>query len=254
MLLSCLGKIFTSLINERLPNYTMSNNILAREQIGFLKGNRTNDNLIILHSLIHKRFVKGKKLFACFIDFEKGFDRVPRELLTSKLLKCGINGHFLRVLQSMYKNDKACIKLGNKITETFAINIGVKQGNNPSLTLFNLYLHDLPELFRHDSTDPVLIKDNLPIGSLLWADDLILFSNSEEGLRAALAKLETYCDSNQLSINISKTKYMVFNKDNRTRKQKFLFKKKEIEFVRNFTYHLSWIQHQLSGKYQRWLI
>ena len=136
----------------------------------------------------------------------------------------------------MYKNDKACFKLGNKITETFPINIGVKQGDNPSPTLFNLYVHDLPELFRHDSTDPVLIKDHLPISSLLWADDLILFSNSEEGLRAALAKLETYCDSNQLSINISKTKYMVFNKDNRTHKRKFFFKNKEIEFVRNFTY------------------
>ena len=106
----------------------------------------------------------------------------------------------------MYKNDKACIKLGNKITETFPINIGVKQGDNPSPTLFNLYLHDLPELFRHEITDPVWIKDNLPFGFLLWADDLILFTNSEEGLRAALAKLETYCDSNQLNITISKTK------------------------------------------------
>ena len=71
MLLSRLGKLFTSLLNERLLNYTVSNNILAREQIGFLKGNRTGDNLIILHSLIHKRFIERKKLFACFIDFEK---------------------------------------------------------------------------------------------------------------------------------------------------------------------------------------
>ena len=154
--------------------------------------------------------------------------RVPRELLISKLQKCGINGYFLRVLQSMYKNDNACIKLGNKITETFPINIGVKQGDNPSPTLFNLYLHDLPELFRHDSTDPVLIKDNLPIGSLLWADDLILFSNSEEGLRAALAKLETYCDSNQLIINISETKYMVFNKDNRTHNENSFLRTKRL--------------------------
>ena len=69
----------------------MSNKILAREQIGFLKGNRASDNLIILHSLIHKRFIKGEKLFACFIDFEKAFDRVPRELLISKLQKCSIN-------------------------------------------------------------------------------------------------------------------------------------------------------------------
>ena len=60
MLLSCLRKLFTSLLNERLLNYTMSNNVLAREQIGFIKGNRINDDLIILHSLLHKRFIKGK--------------------------------------------------------------------------------------------------------------------------------------------------------------------------------------------------
>ena len=153
------------------------------------------------------------------------------------LQKCGINGHLLRVLQSMYKNDKACIKLGNEITETFPINIGVKQGDNPSPTLFNLYLHDLPELFIHETTGPVLIKYSLPIGSLLWPDHLTLISNSEEGLRAALVNLETYCYFNQLSINISKTKYIRFS----TRivehiKESSFFRKKEIEFVRNFTY------------------
>ena len=83
-------------------------------------------------------------------------------LINSK--KCSINGHFLRVLQSVYKNDKACIKPGNKMTETFSINIGVKQGDNPSPVLFNLHLHVLLELSRHETTDPVLIKDNLPIG------------------------------------------------------------------------------------------
>ena len=69
LLLSCLGKSFTSLLYERLLNYAMSNNILAREQTGFLKGNRSSDNLIILHSLIHKRFIKGKTYLPVFIDF-----------------------------------------------------------------------------------------------------------------------------------------------------------------------------------------
>ena len=126
----------------------------------------------------------------------------------------------------MYKNDKACIKLGNTIKETFPINIRVNQGYNPSPTLFNLYLHDFQELFRHETTDPVLIKDNLPIGSLFWSDDFILFSDAEEGLRATSAKLETYCESNQLNINISTTKYMIFNMDNRTHKRKFFLRKR----------------------------
>ena len=78
MLLSCLGKLFLTIINERLLNFLHQNNILAKEQVGFMRGNRTSDNLIILHSLSHQNFKKGKNLYACFIDFEKEFDSVPK--------------------------------------------------------------------------------------------------------------------------------------------------------------------------------
>ena len=63
MLLSCLGKLFTSLLNERLLNYTMSNNILAREQIGFLKGNRASDNLTFINT---QKIYQGKKAICMF--------------------------------------------------------------------------------------------------------------------------------------------------------------------------------------------
>ena len=78
MLLSCLGKLFTAILNERLLTFANENNTFAKEQIGFLKGNRTSDNLIILHNLIHEQLNSGKKLYTCLIDFEKAFDRVPR--------------------------------------------------------------------------------------------------------------------------------------------------------------------------------
>ena len=57
----------------------------------------------------------------------------------------------------MYVNNAACIELDNKITETFLINIGVKQGDNPSPTLFNLYLHDLPKHFSDTDIDRPLL-------------------------------------------------------------------------------------------------
>ena len=72
MLLSCLGKLFTKILNERLLKSSIQKNILAKET-GFLRGNRTSDNLIILHSLVQEKLKSGKKLFACFVDFEKAF-------------------------------------------------------------------------------------------------------------------------------------------------------------------------------------
>lgn len=236
MLLSCLGKLFTAIINERLLTYLKEKNILANEQVGFMRGNRTSDNLIIIHTMIHENFKKGNKLFACFIDFEKAFDKVPRHLLLKKLEKCGIRGHTLKTIQSMYQEDKACIKICDKITDTFSINSGVKQGDNPSPTFFNLYLHDMPSLFKDKQSDPPLLIDGTPIGSLLWADDLVILSNSEKGLNHSLMKLGEYCESNLLTLNITKTKYMVFNKSGRTVKKNIVYRNKKIDYVRNFTY------------------
>ena len=158
MLLSCLGKLFTKILNERLLKYSIQKNIFAKEQIGFLRGNRTSDNLIILHSLVQEKLKSGKKLFACFVDFEKAFDKIPRNKLIEKLCNLGISGNILRTIENMYQNDEACIKIGNKMTEFFQINMGVKQGDNSSPTLFNLYLSDLPDLFNSSDTSPPTTK------------------------------------------------------------------------------------------------
>ena len=140
------------------------------------------------------------------------------------------------ISENMYQNDEACPKIGNKMTESFQINMGVKQGDNPSPTLFNLYLSDLPDLFNSSDTSPPQLKDGSPTGSLLWADDLIILSDSEEGLSTALKKLENYCDINLININTIKTKCMIFNKKGRTIKRQFIYKSEKIEIVRNFTY------------------
>ena len=102
------------------------------------------------------------------------------------------------------------------VAETFPINIGVKQGDNPSPTLFNFHLSDLPEIFNSSDTCPPLLQDGTPVGSLLWAGDLVILSETEEGLRTALIKLENYCDLNFPKIYTTKSKCMIFNSRGRT--------------------------------------
>ena len=51
-ILSCLGKFFNVIINERISDFVISKKIIKPEQLGFVKGNRTSDNLFILHSLV----------------------------------------------------------------------------------------------------------------------------------------------------------------------------------------------------------
>ena len=119
-LLSCLGKLFAAILNQRLLQYAVEKNILRAEQLGFIQGNRTSDAHITLSTLIQSYCHKNdKKIFACFVDFKKAFDTIPRDLLFTKLLGHGITGKFFNILKTFYTNDNCCVKLGTILQKHF---------------------------------------------------------------------------------------------------------------------------------------
>ena len=86
------------------------------------------------------------------------------------------------------------------------------------------------------SRDPVVI-DTTKISSLLYADDIVLLSNTAEGLQNALNKLGNFCETWNLKINISKTKVMVFNKSGKLLKGfSFTYMQMAIEIVQEYKY------------------
>ena len=89
------------------------------------------------------------------------------------------------------------------------MNNGVKQGCVLSPTLFNLFINDLPEIFTHDCHPVTLYNEKL--NCMLYADDLILISESELGLQCCLDKLHAYCKNWNLNINVEKSKVSIFN-------------------------------------------
>ena len=125
-LLSALGKLFTSILNNRLYDYMVQKGILKAEQGGFRKMHGTVDSIFTLKTLIDK-YEKSKPqkhrnlLFSCFVDFRKAFDCIPRQKLFDKLRKEGVQGRFLDILISMYSNDKSAVKIDNKLTESFIL-------------------------------------------------------------------------------------------------------------------------------------
>ena len=148
-LMSCLGKLFLSILNARLLKYVTDKKILSKKQLGFLARNRTSDAHIIIHNMIRKYcHRKGQKIFCSFIDFSKAFDTIPRDILFTKLKGHGITGNFFNVIKNIYSNDKACIKMQSRITKPFEINTGVRQGCVLSPLLFNIFMADLAKKIR----------------------------------------------------------------------------------------------------------
>jgi hypothetical protein len=99
---SCLIKLFTRIMFNKLDEYLENNNIICPEQKGFRKGMRTSDHIYTLKTLIVQYFKKNKYVFACFIDLKKAFDTVNRNALLHKIFQYNIRGNFFSVLESMY--------------------------------------------------------------------------------------------------------------------------------------------------------
>ena len=70
----------------------------------------------------------------------------------------------------------------------------------------------------------------------MYADDMVIFSTSPEGLQNELNYLEKYCADWGMKVNIKKTKIIIFNKTGRTIKKKFLFENPEVECISNYKY------------------
>ena len=149
-LISCLGKVFTQILNNRIQKYADENDIITHCQSGFRKKYSTTDNIFILHNLIDLVCKSKKSVFCSFIDLKQAFDRVWREGLWEKLSVYHINGKCLKIIQSIYRNIKSCVIVNNNKTDFFLSNIGVRQGENLSPFLFNIFLNDLDFFFREN--------------------------------------------------------------------------------------------------------
>ena len=239
-LMSCLGKLFLSILNNRLMQYTIENDILHKSQLGFVSGNRTSDAHIIINNLIRKYCHKrNSKIFSCFIDFSKAFDTIPRDLLLKKLLSYNIKGKFFNIIRNIYTNDKACIKIRDQRTELFEINRGVRQGCVLSPLLFNIFLSNFVK--QVDLTNGKVKLGDTEIASLVWADDIVLLAESEDGLQQMLNVLQLYCHENKLEINTEKTKCMTFNKSGRIIRRTFHVNGIALDNVRSYKYFVFFV-------------
>ena len=241
-LLSCVGKLFTSILNQRLTEFCENNLILKEIQSGFRKGYSTLDNIYVFKNIIELFRFKKKKLFCCFVDYKKAFDSIWREALWYKLTKFGIQGKILEVIKSLYERVKSCVFLNGKKSDFFISARGVRQGENLSPLLFSLFVNDIEEEFISKGCKYIELNDEkldnfIRLLIIMYADDTIILADSEANMQAALKALQLYCDKWKLEINCSKTKITIFSRGKiRPDKYNFVYDNRKIEIVKTYKY------------------
>ena len=134
-LVSCLGKLFTAIINNRLSLLPDEINLISECQTGFRKGYSTIDNIFSLHAHISLYFSLGKNMFCSSKDFRKAFDSVEKRTLT-KLQKFVIHGKCFDFIKNRHRNIKSCAWSQKRLSDLSQRLTGVRQGEKLSLSWF----------------------------------------------------------------------------------------------------------------------
>jgi hypothetical protein len=229
--MNCGPKIFISLLNKRLTTWVEENNKLNEFQAGFRRSFSTVDNIYNLSSIIHLKFHQNKRVYAFFVDFKAAFDCVPRNALLYKLSKMGVSSKFLRLLKVIYEGTFSAVWNGENLSDYFETHSGVKQGCLISPLLFALFLNDL-----HEELGGGLSIDGLNIRILLYADDIVILAEHPNILQRMISRLEKYCKDWNLTVNLEKSKIMIFRKGGRLNINGWKFNNVPVEITNRYTY------------------
>lgn len=204
-ILSNFSKIFESLMKYQLMLYLKKRDILNNRQFGFRSGLNTFDAINTFTSDLYTALNKNKSILSVFIDFSKAFDTVQSSILLDKMYHYGVRGCVHDWFRSYLNNRQQYTIFNNTSSSTKPVELGVPQGSILGPILFLIYINDISN-----------ISDTLH--TILFADDATFYligENPTELINKTnieLQKFSNWCLANKLTVNTTKTHYILFTK------------------------------------------
>ena len=208
-LLSTFSKIYEKIMYARLITFFDINKSLYESQYGFRAGRSCEHALLSAQNSILHSLNKNEVSLLLLIDFSKAFDMVDHGILIQKLQHYGIRGTTLNWLRSYLRNRRQYVSIDGATSTHRGVTYGVPQGSILGPLLFIIYINDIPEINK-------LAK------FILYADDANIIvtgtniSEVEEKLCQLSDHLVRWVNSNGLVLNLKKTHYMIFCRQNIT--------------------------------------
>ena len=156
-----------------------------------------------------------QKLYILFIDFEKAYNKVRRVKLFELLKSAGCGKLMLEILKAIYRNTKFLFK-----TVVILANLGVKQGSSASSLLFITYVDKMIQMVKTSFENDGFLGT---LHILMLMDDNILFTTSREKITEKFQKCQDFCKECGMTVNETKTKFMVINKKSNSNDKEPIF-------------------------------
>ena len=209
--LPCFLKILERLMFNRCMDYIDKKPILNEKEFGFRTNHITYMVIIELIDKLVSAVERNENTLGIFLDLSKAFDTIDHDILLYKLEYCGFKGVVLDWFKSYLKNRKQFVRYQACDSEYKNIKFGVPQGSILGPLLFILHVNDIP------STTSLF-------EIILFADDTtLLYSHPDIAtkinlINKELSEIFNWFKANKLSVNASKTNYMMLGTSHTTNK------------------------------------
>ena len=192
-LMSHTMKLWERIIEHRLRGVTN----VTENQFGFMPGRSTMEAIFLIRQLMERYREQKKDLHMVFIDLEKAYDKVPRNIMWWALQKHKVSTKYITLIKDMYDNVVTSVRTSDGDTNDFPINIGLHQGSALSPYLFALVMDEV-------TRD---IQGGIP-WCMLFADDVVLVDESRTGVDQKLELWRRTLEAKGFRLSRSKTEYM----------------------------------------------
>lgn len=218
-LLNACFKVYERILYNRLRPWAEGNGAFGSNQFGFRSHRSAEDAIFAVRTFCDTCILERKRGYLAFVDIQKAFPSVPRDKLLRKLHEIGIPPRFLSAIASIFHNNSGCLRLDGFVTERFPINRGVREGSVLSPILFALYYADVLDVVGGDGArapdgtqmDSTVLFNHVPVANqcILYADDLVILSTSEEDMSVRLDILSEKLFLLGLSANVAKSEMLI---------------------------------------------
>ena len=259
-LLPALFKVYEKELNLQITEHFTVNSLFCENQFGFRKNRSTEDAVLIFLDRVKQLLDDRQTPFTVFLDLSKAFDTIDHSILLRKLAFYGFSHDALKLMESYLSGRTQYIDMDGISSDHLAVNVGVPQGSILGPLLFLIYVNDLPNCTK--LLNATLFADDTSLASPFSLFTLNGAANVT-AINVELDKVFAWLCVNKLSLNVSKTKYMIFeNKLNRnpTPTESLKINGVKIKLVNEFEFlgitldsKLNWKAHtkKIMGKIKR---
>ena len=181
-LASNMGKLYERIINNRIMNKIN----ITEAQAGGKKGQSTTDHLLRLKDTAQFVKNKNKEAFIVFLDVTKAYDKAWIDAIMYIMNKEGTPIELWKIIKEMNKKLTATIKTKHGNTRKIQIKDSIRQGGILPVIQYSLMMDEINKEMEQKNIGPKMNNINVPIGCLLWMDDVALIAENRTQLQQML--------------------------------------------------------------------